>query len=124
MSTPEVAWLSAQLEAMADSERAKHSSGYFKSGEGDYGAGDRFRGIRVPALRQLVKEYRALPHADLLALLQLSWHEDRLLALLIWVEQYRRGDEARRQLIYDDYLAHTAYINNWDLIDSSAEHII
>jgi 3-methyladenine DNA glycosylase AlkD len=75
-------------------------------------------------LRKLVKEFRTLPHADVLALLQSPWHEDRLLALLIWVEQYRRGDEARRQQIYDDYLAHTAHINNWDLIDTSAEHIV
>jgi 3-methyladenine DNA glycosylase AlkD len=114
----------ARLEAMTDSERAKHSSRYFKTGEGEYGEGDRFRGIRVPAIRQLVKEYRGLAHSDVLVLSQSPWHEDRLLALLLWVEQYRRGDAARQQLIYDEYLAHTAYINNWDLIDSSAGQIV
>src|SRR5262245_6108592 len=101
MSSSESAQLTAQLEAMTDNERAKHSSGYFKTGEGEYGEGDRFRGIRVPALRQLAKEYRGLPHSDVLSLLQSPWHEDRLLALLLWVEQYRRGDAARRQQIYD-----------------------
>src|SRR4051794_3399157 len=102
MSSPESAQLIAKLEAIGDSERASQSSGYFKTGEGEYGAGDRFRGIRVPVLRQLAKEYRCLPHQDVITLLQSPWHEDHLLALLIWLEQYRRGDEARRQLIYDD----------------------
>jgi 3-methyladenine DNA glycosylase AlkD len=120
---PTVAHVTAHLEAIADAEIAKSSAWFFKTGPGEYGEGDRFRGIRVPTLRKLAKEYRALSHAGVLEVLQSPWHEDRLLALLIWVDQYRRGDEARRQLIFDDYLAHTAHINNWDLIDSSAEHI-
>jgi 3-methyladenine DNA glycosylase AlkD len=123
-----VAHVTAHLEAIADAETAKNSAWFFKTGPGEYGEGDRFRGIRVPALRKLVKAYRALPHAEVLALLQSEWHEDRLLALLIWVEQFRqarkREDEARALQIFEDYLAHTAHINNWDLIDSSAEHIV
>lgn len=124
MTTPGIAQVTTYLESLADAETAKSSMWFFKTGPGEYGEGERFRGIRVPTLRKLVKEYRALPHADVLTLLQSAWHEDRLLALLIWVEQYRRGDEATRQTIYDDYLSHTAQINNWDLIDSSAEHIV
>lgn len=124
MTTPIVSQVTARLEAIADSEIAKHSARYFKTGPGEYGEGDRFRGIRVPALRKLVKEYRALSHADVLTMLHASWHEDRLLALLIWIEQYRRGDDTRKCLIFDDYLANTTYINNWDLIDSSAPKIV
>ncbi len=124
MAIPDLAQVTAALESLADAETAKGSTWFFKTGPGDYGEGDRFRGIRVPVLRQLVKQFRDLPHTGVLALLQSPWHEDRLLALLIWVEQYRRGDAARRQLIFDDYLAHTAHINNWDLIDSSAMHIV
>ena len=124
MTTQSAAHVTARLAALADDARAKKSAGYFKTGPGEYGEGDRFRGIRVPMLRQLVKEYRALPHAEVLTLLQSPWHEDRLLALFVWVAQYRRGDGVRRQLIFDDYLAHTAYINNWDLVDSSAGQIV
>jgi 3-methyladenine DNA glycosylase AlkD len=120
--------VTAHLETLADAEIANNSAWFFKTGPGQYGEGDRFRGIRVPTLRKLVKQYRALPHEDVLALLKSPWHEDRLLALLIWVEQTRaatkRGDEAQRTLIFESYLANTAYINNWDLIDSSAEHIV
>jgi 3-methyladenine DNA glycosylase AlkD len=124
MTTPHREQATAHLEALADAEIAKGSAWFFKTGPGDYGEGDRFRGIRVPTLRKLVKEYRTLPHGDVVELLQSPWHEDRLLALLIWVEQYRRGDAAQRQLIFDEYLAQSAHINNWDLIDSSAMHIV
>src|SRR5262245_53996068 len=83
-NTPELSHLTAQLDALADAERATSSAWFFKTGPGDYGEGDHFRGIRVPELRKLVKEYRLLPHADVLALLHSAWHEDRLLAVLIW----------------------------------------
>jgi 3-methyladenine DNA glycosylase AlkD len=118
------AQVQAQLQTLADAAIAKSSAWFFKTAPGQYGEGDRFRGIRVPVLRKLAKQARELPHDDVLALLHSPWHEDRLLALLIWVEQYRRGDGAHRQLIFDDYLANTAHINNWDLVDSSAEHIV
>lgn len=124
MPTPTVSQVITRLETMADREIAQHSARYFKTGRGEYGEGDRFRGIRVPALRKLVREFRALPHADVLTMLHSSWHEDRLLALLIWVEQYRRGDATQQQRIFDDYLANTAQINNWDLVDSSTPKIV
>lgn len=124
MSTPQLADVIATLESLNNEEAAKGSAWFFKTGPGEYGEGDRFRGIRVPVLRKLVKEYRTLPHSDVLTLLHSPWHEDRLLALLLWVEQYRKGDAARRQMIYEDYLANRTYINNWDLIDSSAADIV
>ena len=124
MSVAEITDVTIQLEALSDTEIAKSSTWFFKSGRGEYGEGDRFRGIRVPALRKLAKQFRALPHDDVIILLQSACHEDRLLALLIWVEQVRRGDATQRQRIFDDYLAYTRHINNWDLIDTSAEHIV
>ena len=112
----------AELTQLADPADAKNLAWFFKTGPGDYGEGDQFRGIRVPVIRKLVRKARELPLADVTALLASPWHEDRLLALLILVEQYRRGDVATRQAIFDLYLAHTDRINNWDLVDSSAEH--
>jgi 3-methyladenine DNA glycosylase AlkD len=57
-------------------------------------------------------------------MLSSSWHEERLLALMLLVEGYGRGDELRRDRIHRAYLEHTRYINNWDLVDASAEHIV
>ena len=113
-----------ELAQLAEPADAKNLARFFKTGPGDYGEGDQFRGIRVPVVRKLVRRYRDLPLADVTALLASPWHEDRLLALLILIEQYRRGDAAARQTIFDLYLAHTDRINNWDLVDLSAEHIV
>jgi 3-methyladenine DNA glycosylase AlkD len=97
---------------------------YFKTGPGEYGEGDLFRGIRVPVLRRLSKQYRDIPLELAGQLLHSKHHEDRLLALLILVHKYARADEAGRTCIYEIYLSHTRFINNWDLVDSSAMHIV
>lgn len=114
----------AALAELADAAIAAHSARFFKTGPGQYGEGDRFRGIRVPALRALVLGFRALPLDGSVALLRSPWHEDRLLALLILVDQYRRGGDAERDAIFAAYLDLVGRINNWDLVDASAEHIV
>lgn len=119
-----VASLRKELYALADPADAIHLQRFFKTAPGEYGAGDKFLGLRVPTLRRFVKEYRKLADADALGMLGSHWHEERLLALMLLVEQHRRGDAARRDRIHDAYLAHTRYINNWDLVDASAGQII
>ena len=110
--------------ARADPARAKASQWFFKTGPGQYGEGDRFLGLTLPELRQLAKEYEALSSRAIVALLKSPWHEERLLALLILVRQYATGDPAARDRIYRCYMANRARINNWDLVDASAEHIV
>ena len=97
---------------------------FFKTGPGDYGEGDRFRGIRVPVLRKLVRKYRHLPQSEAESLLLTDFHEDRLLALLLLIDRYDRGDDAVRGEIHRFYLEHTAWVNNWDLVDASAPLLV
>jgi len=97
---------------------------FFKTGPEEYGEGDRFIGVRVPATRRIAQKYRNLPLADTLALLRSSVHEERLLALIILKRKYQEGGQDERAEIYGIYLDHTRYINNWDLVDASAEHIV
>jgi 3-methyladenine DNA glycosylase AlkD len=113
-----------ELEALADPEIAAFLARFFKTGPGEYGEGDRFLGIRVPVLRRLARKHQSLDLSGCRALLVSPYHEARLLALLILVRAYDRGDEAKREEIYRLYLDHLAYVNNWDLVDSSAEHIV
>ena len=114
-----------RLHSLADPERAAHAHRYFKSGPGQYGEGDRFLGIRVPQLRALAREFRETPLEEVLRLLQSPWHEARFTALVILTEQFRRAkSEAARRRIFEAYLDHTAYINNWDLVDCSAHKIV
>lgn len=97
---------------------------FFKTGPGQYGEGDLFRGIRVPVLRRLSKAYQDIPMELAEHLLRSAYHEDRMLALLILVRKYAKADETGRTCICTLYLDNTRYINNWDLVDTSAEHIV
>jgi 3-methyladenine DNA glycosylase AlkD len=112
------------LTALADPARAAGVSRFFKTGPGDYGEGDRFLGIRVPDLRRTARRFQDLPLREVARLLESPWHEERLVALLILVRQYGTGTPARRNAIYRLYMSHTRRINNWDLVDASAEHIV
>ena len=116
--------LRRELRAQADANDAANLQWFFKTGPGEYAAGDRFLGLRVPAVRRLARTYRDLPMKDAITLLQSKWHEERLLALFLLVDRYRRGKPDDKQLVYDAYLGHTKHINNWDLVDSSAHHIV
>ncbi len=112
------------LVSVADPAIAIHSQRFFKTGKGEYGEGDRFLGIRVPVLRKLVGKYRELSLATVSSLLKSPYHEERLLALLLLVDRFCKGTQQDRSRIYNLYLENTKYINNWDLVDSSAHHIV
>ena len=113
-----------RLRRLGNKKRAKLSQRYFKTGPGQYGEGDVFLGIAVPVLRTLAKEYQDLALADIIDLLRSAIHEERLLALLLLVRTYARADVDIKRRIYELYLQNTRYINNWDLVDLSAMHIV
>ena len=114
----------ADLEKLSDPEHAMKLQGFFKTGKGQYGEGDVFIGVRVPDQRRIAKKYRNISLTDVLELLRSEIHEHRLTALFILTEQFNKGDEEARQRIVDLYLSNTAYVNNWDLVDSSAHKIL
>ncbi len=113
-----------RLRALGDATIAEHHLRFFKCGPGQYGHGDAFLGVMVPVLRKLSHELTPVPVADAVQLLQSRWHEARLMALMILVRKYKRGDETARDEIYRLYLANTDRINNWDLVDTSAHAIV
>lgn len=112
------------LQNLSDIEIAAHSQRYFKTGKGEYGYGDKFLGIRVPELRKAVKLFQDINLSEIKKLLKSEYHELRLIALLLMVHQFKNGDINKREKIYNVYLKHTKYINNWDLVDSSASYIV
>jgi 3-methyladenine DNA glycosylase AlkD len=121
---PTLKSLRKELYGLANPADAKFLMGFFKTGPGQYGEGDKFLGLRVPALRTLARKYAELSRDDVLRMLASPWHEERLLALVIMVDAYASGDVAERKIVHRDYLAHTRYINNWDLVDASAAGIV
>ena len=114
----------AALRECSDKSHAEVLQRYFKTGPGEYGEGDQFIGVRVPAMRSVARRYRDLPLNDTLTLLQSAIHEERFLALLILKQKYRKGSAGEQSEIYKKYLDNTQYVNNWDLVDTSAEHIV
>src|SRR5262249_44040514 len=106
-----------KLQRLSNVERAEFSQRFFKTGKGEYAEGDLFIGLSVPDLRKLAREYQTIPRKEIVKLLKSKIHEERLLALLILCLQYAKSDEAERETIYNLYLAHTKFINNWDLVD-------
>lgn len=116
--------IKAELEQLGDPEVAANLRWFFKAEPGGYGEGDRFRGIRVPLLWKLARRHQNLSLDVAERLLQSPFHEDRMVALMILVGAFEQGDEPTREQIYACYLRNTRFVNNWDLVDTSAEHIV
>lgn len=114
----------AALKKLGTKKKAEASAWFFKTGKGEYAEGDKFYGVTVPEQRKVAKDFRELSLVELSKLLKSSMHESRLTALFILVWQFEHADAKLEKAIYDLYLKHTKYINNWDLVDSSAPQII
>jgi 3-methyladenine DNA glycosylase AlkD len=113
-----------RLRQFASKEKAKILRRFFKTGPGEYGEGDVFLGVVVPDIRRVAKEFQNAPLGEIATLLASTVHEERLLALLMLIHAYTRGDDALKKKIYGLYLKSTKYINNWDLVDLSAPNIV
>jgi 3-methyladenine DNA glycosylase AlkD len=116
--------IKARLHNLGNKETAEVLQRFFKTGAGDYGEGDVFIGIKVPPLRKLSAEFENVRLKTVQALLKSKVHEERTLALMILVRKFAGADEELRKQIYNLYLAHTLFINNWDLVDGSAPYIV
>ena len=115
----------ADLSRHADPQRAAGNTRYFKTGVGEYGEGDVFLGTTLGQVRAVSKAHGVLPLDALADLMGSELHEVRLLGVLGYVLAYRAaGDDAQRQAVHDAYLAQSERINNWDLVDASAEHVV
>ncbi len=123
-SGDDLAEVRRELHALADPEVATFLQGFFRTGPGGYGKGDRFLGIRVPRLRSLARAHRNLSLDEALELLRSPWHEERLLALFILVDRHKRVGGEEREAIFRAYLDNTRYVDNWDLVDASAPGIV
>lgn len=116
--------LKKELELLSNEEKAKIHSRFFKTGKGEYGEGSIFLGITVPVLRKVARKYQKMPLNELQELLNDKIHTYRFVSVIILVEKYKKGNEKKKKEIYEFYLKNYNNINNWDLVDVSAPHII
>lgn len=116
--------LRKSIKSLASPDIANTMQWFFKTGMGEYGEGDVFAGLKVPTQRKIAREFRDLSFSDLKELLSSKIHEERLIPLLILVDNYEKGDEKEKKSIYSFYIKNRKGINNWDLVDLSAPKII
>jgi len=119
-----VAQAREKILSLGDPVRAVGAQRYFKTAPGEYGEGDVFAGVSVPKLRKLARECKALSVTDAVRLLHDPVHEVRFVALLLLARKFQEGDAAQQERVYARYLKNTRFINNWDLVDVSAEHVV
>ncbi|MCW9706157.1 DNA alkylation repair protein [Fodinibius salsisoli] len=112
------------LRDIADPEITEHSQRFFKTGKGEYAEGDRFLGIRVPNIRKVARQFKQLSLSEIEELLHSDFHEERLCALIIMVNRVKKANPEEQKKLYNLYMENTKYINNWDLVDTSAEHVV
>ena len=133
-----------ELNILGNSERAKNLQRFFKTGKGEYGEGDVFLGIDggVPAKRKIAKKYENLSFSNLQNLLDSKIHEYRFIALVILVNKFKKIGKSNfpkckpskclqnsqllveQKEIFDFYIKNARRVNNWDLVDTSAPHIV
>ena len=112
------------LTELGNPEIAEHSHRFFKTGQGEYGEGDKFLGIRVPVIRKQVKLNKTISLKTISELINSPLHEVRLFSILSLVEKFTKCEEKGKTVLYRFYMDHINYINNWDLVDSSAGYIV
>lgn len=109
------------LVARSDEEKKIVLPRFFKTGKGQYGEGDKFLGVTVPNIREVAKEYKDVSIDILKELIHSPWHEMRMCALIILVNNSKKSVTKET---FDFYLSQTNHINNWDLVDLSAPQIV
>lgn len=97
---------------------------FFKTGPGEYGAGDEFWGLKIPQVRAVLARFPDVPLEVIDELLASPVHEVRFFAVAALVRAYAEGDGAIRRTIFEFYLSRAERINNWDLVDASAPGIV
>jgi 3-methyladenine DNA glycosylase AlkD len=115
---------SEEIRELADEEIAKHSLRFFKTGQGEYGYGDIFLGVRVPRIRLIAKKHIDISIIDMKTLIQSKYHEERLLGLIILVNKYSKAKDRKiKDQLYKIYISSFKYINGWDLVDVTCPHV-
>jgi len=116
--------IKSELKAHSRLDKSEILSKFFKTGKGQYGEGDVFLGVMVPEQRTIAKKHKHISLIEIKNLLESKIHEHRLTALLILVEQFKEGDISTKESIFNFYLNNVEFVNNWDLVDLTADKIV
>lgn len=113
-----------EIRKLRNPVKAKILAGFFKTGKGQYGEGDKFLGVAVPQIRKLVKKFERLALSEIEKILHSEFHEERLGGLLVLVSQFEKAEKQDRKKIFKFYLKNIKHIDSWDLVDLTAPSIV
>ncbi len=113
-----------ELKKLGNPIHAKHSQRFFKTDKGEYGEGDIFLGITMPVQRKVAQKYLSLTLKDIQKLINSKIHEHRMVGLLIVTYKYKKANDLEKKKLFDFYIKNAKKINNWDLVDVTASHIV
>jgi len=115
-----------KLKTYRSAEDQEKLQRYFKSGEGEYGEGDEFIGVRMGQLFALAKEFIEMPLGEIEKLLESPIHEARAGGLSIMGKQARsrKTSDERRKELFELYIRRHDRVNNWDLVDLGALYVV
>lgn len=119
--SPAVSTILAELTQLTNPDKTQVLSQFFKTKPGEYAEGDQFLGITVPQIRTLARKHHQLALSNLQQLINHPYHEARMLALIILVNQSKQSPQPQ---FHQFYLNNLKHVNNWDLVDLSAEHLV
>jgi len=119
-----ITFVRGELKRHANPQKKKVLQSFFKTGPGQYAEGDVFIGVTVPDCRKTALACTQISRRDIQTLLESEIHEERLVALLILVEWFKRSETLERKKIFDFYLKNSTGVNNWDLVDLTADKIV
>lgn len=124
MKPPTVAVIRTRIRVHSTDVGAKAAARFHKTGPGQYADGQVFLGLDAPTLRSLAREFRDLPLDTVAKLLQSQSHDERTVALMVMVEQMKRGDSVKRKQVIEVYRSNMRFVNSWALVDCSAPGIV
>jgi len=113
-----------ELQKYASDVDAANLQWFFKTGPGEYGEGDQFIGVRMPAIHKVCKEFKNLPLNEIKELIENPIHEHRMAGLILLRMQYPKSKD--KQAIYDLYIDELAKgrVNNWDFVDVTCQAVV
>jgi len=114
-----------RLKALQSDKEKEKIQRYFKTGDGQYSAGDQFMGVKMGELFALAKEFNGIPVGELEKLLDSPIHEVRAGAVSIMDKESRTKKITAERLkdFFDLYIKRHDRINNWDLVDLGCLHM-
>jgi 3-methyladenine DNA glycosylase AlkD len=116
--------IKSELKALSNADNARNLQRFFKTGPGEYGESDIFWGIKVPNIREVVRNFRGTPLEEIVLLISDPVHEVRMAGALLMVDFYKKAKKSGKQECYDCYIENATCFNNWDLVDLTCPHIV